>query len=176
VTSNVSIPCILSFLGVGKNRSVILSSICSVIISFFYFLVVGSAIQTKVYTFQFRVTYEDIFQTHVTSLEVDAFILLSATVAWIYLSMKGGRRKSVLMIFFSVFLVMFFMNDKTVSLIWAALTLPFVLCLILLDRFRNKMTLKHNARLSLHYITLAAFLLASSGIISLVLQGKSLLL
>jgi hypothetical protein len=116
------------------------------------------------------VTYEDIFMTHITSLQIDAFILLSATVAWIYLSMKRGRRKSVLMIFFSIFLVMFFINDKTVSLIGAALTLPFVLCLTLLDRFRNKITLKHNATLSLHYITLVALLLASSGIISLVLH------
>jgi hypothetical protein len=141
-----------------------------VIISFFYFFVVGSAVQAKVYTFHYRVTYENIFLTHVTSLNLDVFILLSTTVAWIYLSVNAGHRKSAIIIFFSGFLVLFVLNDKTVPLVGAALTLPFVICLIILDRFWTKVTLKHNVRLSLNYITMATILLASSGIGSLVLH------
>ena len=169
MTSNVSIPCILRFFGVGKDRSVVLSSTCLVIISFFYFFVVGSAVQTKIYTFQYRVTYENIFLTHITTLNVDAFILLSSTIAWIYLSVNAGRAKSAYIIFFSVFVVLFFLSDKTVSLVGAALTLPIVICLIILDRFWNKKMLKHDARLSLRYVTTATIVLACSGIISLVL-------
>ena len=166
MTSDVSIPYILRFLGVGNDKSVILSSICSVIVLFFYIFVVGSSIQSKVYTFLYRVTHESIFMTHVTSLYVDVFILLSVTIAWIYLSIKGGRTRTMMIIFFSAFLVSFLFNDKILPLVGATLTLPFVLSLILLDKFRIKITLKHDATLSLHYITLSAFLLASSGIIA----------
>ena len=73
MTSSESMHSTLRFLGVGKDKSVILSSIFLVIISFFYFFVVGSGLDTIIYTFQFRVTYEEIFDTHLTSIWILLF-------------------------------------------------------------------------------------------------------
>ena len=168
MTSNVNVPSILYFLGGGKDRRVILSSILLVIISFFYFFVVGSAVQPKIYTFQYRVTYDQIFTMHITSLNVDAFILLSTTVAWVYLSIKAGFTKYTTIIFFSVFLALILLNDKTVLLGGAALTLPVVSCLIILGSVWNKKILRHDAKLSIDYMTIAAIGLASLGIMSVV--------
>lgn len=160
-------PCNLRSLGVGKDKRVILSSICLVIISFFYFFVVGSVLETKIYTFHYRVTYESIFGTHITDLNIDTFILLSATVAWLYLCLKAGYRKSAIIIFFLIFLALLFLNNNTVTHVGAAFTLPFVSCLIVIDSFNSRKMLKHDRNLSLDYLIIASIGLAILGIISI---------
>jgi hypothetical protein len=163
----ISIPGILRSLGVGKDNRLVLSSICLAIVTFFYFFVIGSALHAKIYTFQYRVTYENTFVAHVINPDIDAFLILAATVGWLYLSVKPGYQKSAMMVFFAVFPVLLFLNITTLALAGAVLTLPVVSCLIMIDRFSSRGLIKHSARLSLDYVTIAAIVLASSGIISL---------
>lgn len=158
----------LLFLGVGKDKSVILSSICLVVISLFYFFVVGSGLHSIVYTFQFRVTYEEIFDTHVTSLNIDTLILLLATIVWFYLCLNTGYTKYAILILFAVFLLSLFLSMTTIALAGAVLTLPFVSCLIILNRFRCGRLLSNDLAQSMHYITIVTIGLATLGITSLV--------
>lgn len=169
MTSSESLHSTLRFLGVGKEKSVISSSICLVIISFFYFFVVGSGLHTIVYTFQFRVTYEEIFDTHVITLNTDTFILLSATLVWFYLSIKTGYMKYVIFVLFAVFLISLFLNMKTIALAGAVLALPVVSSLIILNRFRGESLLNtHHPTLSLNYTSITVIGLVALGITSLV--------
>jgi hypothetical protein len=168
VTPNDNIMDMIRLLGAGKEKGLILSSSLLVLLSFFYFFVAGSSLQTILYTFLHRVTYEEIFVTHVTSLNVDTFILLSATLFWFYVSIKAGYMKYAILIFFSVFLVSLFLNLTTIAFAGAVLTLPVVSCLIILDRFRNKRILSHDPRLSIDYMTIAAIGLVCLGIMSLI--------
>lgn len=165
MTSGNSVYCTLHFLGVGKNKCVILSSICLVVISFLYFFVVGSALHNTIYTFQFRVTYEEIFVTHVISLKMDALILLFATLIWFYLSIKTGYVKYAILLFFAVFFVSLFLNMTTIAVAGAVLTFPVVSCLIILDRFRTKRLISsHDSTISVHYITIVTIGLAGLGV------------
>lgn len=165
MTSKHNISCKLRFLGVGKHKCVILSSICLVVISFFYFFVVGSALNNIIYTFQFRVTYEEIFVTHVISLKMDALVLLFATFIWCYLSIMTRHVKYAILLFLAVFFVSLFLNMTTIAVTGAVLTFPVVSCLIILNRIRSKRLLSsHDLAISVHYITIAAIGLAGLGI------------
>lgn len=155
-------------LGDRKKKGLILSSSLLVLISFFYFFVVGSSLHAVIYSFLHRVTYEKIFVTQVTSLNTDVFILLSASIIWIYVSIKVEYMKYAISIFFSVFLVSLFLNMTTIAVAGAVLTLPVVSCLIILNRFWGKSIVSHDFRLSIDYMTLAGIGLASLGIICLV--------
>ena len=168
MTLNDSIMDMIRFFGAGKEKGLILSSSLLVLLSFFYFFVAGSFLHTTIYTFLHRVTYDEIFVTHVTSLNSDTFILLSATLVWFYVSIKAGYMKYAILIFFSFFLVSLFLNMTTIALAGAVITLPVVSCLIILDRFWNKKILSHDAKLSIDYMTIAAIGLACLGIMSLV--------
>lgn len=158
----------LYFLGMGKNRTTIISSICLVVITFFYLTLIGSAFHTHTYTFQHRVTYDTIFQTHLTTLNIDIIILLSASIIWIYLTVKGGYKK-VSTIFFSVFIVLHILNYVTISTVGALITFPIICYLIIIDRHKNQILPKHDTRLYICYLVIATIILASLGIISLVL-------
>src|SRR6476659_347477 len=83
-----------NFFGMGKKGIYVLSSICLVVITFFYFFVVGSALEIRVYTLLHRVSYDNIFMLHVTTRNIDAIILLSATIAWLLLSVKERQMKT----------------------------------------------------------------------------------
>lgn len=158
----------MRFLGAGKEKGLVLSSSLLVLVTFFYFFVAGSSLQTIVYTFLHRVTYEEIFVIHVTSLNVDTFILLSATLVWSNVSINTKYMKYLILTFFSIFLVSLLLNITTIAFGGAVLTLPVVICLIILDRFRNKSILRHDPMLSIDYITIVAIGLACLGIMSLV--------
>ena len=54
-------------------------------------------------------------------------------------------------------------------MIGAVLTLPAVNSLIILDRYTSKRILHHDVRLSLNYITISSIILASLGIVSLLM-------
>ena len=103
----------------GKNRSLILSSILLVIISFFYFFVVGSALETKIYSFHYRVTYGNNFLTHILTQKLDMFIALSAAVAWFYFSIKNTYVKAAIMICFSTFILLILVNYSTLVCCWS---------------------------------------------------------
>lgn len=165
---NVSKIDIVRSLGAGKDKSLILSSLFFVIISLFYFFVVGSGLHTIVNAFQFRVTYEEIFDTHLISLNMDILILLLATLVWFYLSLKTGYMKYAIFVLFAFFLVSLFLNMTTIALAGAVLTLPVVSSLIILDKFRSARLLStHDSTLSIHYMTIVAIGLAALGIASL---------
>ncbi len=168
MTLNYSIMHMKRFLGAEKDKHLILSSSLFVVLSFFYFFVIGSGLHTIIYTFFYRVTYEEIFVSHVISPNIDSFILISATLGWFYLSIKAGYMKYAVLIFFSVFLVSLLLNMTTISLAGAVLTLPVVSCLIILNWFWNKRILRHDSRLSINYMTIAAIGLTTLGTISLV--------
>jgi hypothetical protein len=168
VKLNDNIRNMIRYSGAGREKGLILSSSLLVLLSFFYFFVAGSSLHAIIYTFLYRVTYEESFVTHVISLNTDAFILLSATLAWFYVSIKTGYMKYAILILFSVFLVSFILNMTTIALAGAVLTLPVVSCLIMLDRFRNKRILAHDPRLSIDYMTIVAIGLVCLGIVNLV--------
>lgn len=169
MTSGVSIPSILHSLGKGKERRIVISSICLATTALFYFFIIGSAFQTKVYTLVHRVTYENIFQTHVTTLHIDALVTISVTMAWVYFSIKNKYTKSGVLIFFSVFLLLYLVNYDATIVLGAELTIPVIVSLIIIDKFRGNKILKHDAQLSIRYITIVTMVLASLGIISLTL-------
>lgn len=159
----------LRFLGVGKNRSLILSSILLVIISFFYFFVVGSAVDTKIYSFHYRVTYEKNFLTHILTQKLDTFIALSAAVAWFYFSIKSTYVKVPIMICFSTFLLLVLVNYSILSVVVVGLTLPVIISLIAIDRFTHKKILACDLRLTIDYISVITIILTTLGIVGLIL-------
>jgi hypothetical protein len=131
---------------------------------FSYFFVVGNIMEIRAYTFQYRVSYDDIFRTHIINLTTDIFIILLSPVACIYLSVIDLYKKIPLIIFFSIFVALTFLNVIPASQIGAVLSVPIILCLISIDRFWYKRILNHDASLILRYIILSAILLAISGI------------
>ena len=102
----MSLPRVLNFFAMEKKRSYVLSSSCLAVITFFYFFVVRSALEIRVYTLLHRVSYDHAFMLHITTLNIDAFILLSATIAWLFLSVKERRIEALLVIYFSSFLLL----------------------------------------------------------------------
>lgn len=156
-------------MGFEKKRSAIISSACIVIIISFYFFVLGSGIGFKIYIFQNRVSYEDTFITNITTQDKDIIVLLLATSVWLYLTVIDKYKKAALICFFSIFSILFFVNFSTLPVIGAVLTLPVVTSLIFINKFRGNTILNYDSRLSVYYISLAAILLASLSIISLVI-------
>lgn len=169
MTPSSSNPFILHYLGKGKDRRIVISSLCFTIIAYFYFFVIGSAFQTKVYTFEHRVTYENIFQTHITTLNIDALVTISATMAWVYFSLKNRYVKSGILIVFSVFPLLYLVNHDTILVLGAELTIPVIVSLIIIDKFRGNKILNHDAQLSISYTTIVTIVFASLGISSLTL-------
>jgi hypothetical protein len=156
-------------LGLGKERTATISSICLVVIVFFYFFVLGSYLQTSTYTFRYRVTYQIDFDSHITNLNVDTFIILLATIVWSYVSIKTGYTRIITIIFFSVFLVLLFSNFVAVAHAGALFSLPVIICMIILARIQNSRLLTHDLKLSIHYITIMSIGLALCGILGLLL-------
>ena len=167
MTSNASVLLVLHSLGKGKDRRIVVSSICLATITFFYFFVIGSAFQTKIYTFEHRVTYENIFQRHISTLNIDTIVTISATMAWVYFSLKNRYTKSGILIFFLFFPLLYLVNYATMLVLGAELTIPVIVALIIIDKFRGNKILNHDAQLSISYITVVTIVLASIGIISL---------
>jgi hypothetical protein len=156
------------FLGANKEKRLVLASLCIVIISIFYLFVVGSALHAKIYLLLNRVTYDTVFVNHIINTNIDIFILLSATIAWLYLSIKV-RYLKIAIIVFSVFLMSAVINFQTVAVIGSILTLPFIICLMVLNRIMNHRIVNYDLHLSLYYLTILIIVLASCGIISLFL-------
>lgn len=169
MTTNVNIPFILRLLGMGKDRSVIASSICLSIISFYYFFVLCSVLQLRGYSFQHRVTYETIFATHIVTLNIDIFIIILAAILWSYFSIIKVWLKIAFMIFFSIFLILLILNYTMLPVAGVALTLPTIILIMFTDRFRNAAILIHDRMLSINYIAILACSLSSLGIVSLIL-------
>lgn len=168
VTFNVSIPAMLRSLGTEKDRRLVISSVSLLILILFYFFVVGSALQTKIYTFQYRVTYESIFGEHIIDLNIDTLILISTTIIWLYTTLETSFKKSSIAILFLASLVLMFLNQRTILIVEAVMTLPVVSSLIVVDRIRGKRILYQDIGLTLDYITVTAIVLACFGIASLV--------
>ena len=157
-------------LGADKEKRHILSSLCLTFMIFIYFFVMGSSLPIRIYTFQNRVTYDYIFNTHITNLTGDIFILLSLTIVWVLLSINGRYIKSITTIFFSGFLVLLLLNITAIAQVGALVTLPLLFSFIIVNKFRNMKILRWDESLSRGYIVLAAILLASLGIISLLIS------
>lgn len=151
-------------LGAGKDKHFILSSLIFVLIIIFYFFVVGSSLQIRLYSFHNRVTYDDIFSTHITNLPGDLLILLSLSMLWLLLSVKIPRVKLATLIFFSVFLVLIPLKNISIAQVGALTTMPIILSLIFANKYTNKKLIKLDKGLSLTYTAAAAILLASLGI------------
>ena len=79
-------PSRLISLGAGKDKATVLSSVSLMVLSFFYFFVVGSALQPMIYTFQHRVTYENIFVTHIyfSRIQIHSFFFRLLSLGFIY--------------------------------------------------------------------------------------------
>ncbi len=169
MTFKASIPKISRSLGLGKDKRFVLSSTCLAIVSFFYFFVLGSALQITVYTFEYRVSYEAIFNIQIINLNVDTIVLLSATIAWLYLSIKTSYKKIALMIVYSSILTLILFNFIPTANIGVVSTLPLIVCLIFVDRNQKYKVLVTDLRLSVTYLLIEAIGLASCGIISLFL-------
>ena len=157
------------FLGLGKDRKNVLSAISLIIVGLFYFFVIGSALQTPIYIFEHRVSYERIFQMHVISLEVDSLIVILSTIVWMYFSINAKYRIAAITVFISVFLGLLFMNHKMVSLVGSALTLPVIICLIIINGLVHNKILSYDKSITAHYISISAFILGFLGIVSLIL-------
>jgi hypothetical protein len=152
-----------------KDRQSVLSSLCLAVITFFYFFVIGSILQLKIYTFQHRVTYGSSFSTHITTLNIDTIILISITVAWLYLSLKTKSAKALTMVCFSSLPILLFLNYNTFSFLGAGLTLPFITSLIIIDSLRNNNKfLRYDLQLSVNYIALISVALSLLGIASII--------
>lgn len=159
----------LRLLWKAKNRQSVLSSLCLAVITFFYFFAIGSILQLKIYTFQHRVTYGSSFSTHITTLNIDTIILISITVAWLYLSLKTKSAKALTMVCFSSLLILLFLNYNTFSFMGAGLTLPFVISLIIIDSLRkNNKFLRYDLKLSVNYVALISVALSLLGIASII--------
>ena len=128
----------------------------------------GSALETKVYTFLHRVTYQDTFKVQVFTQYVDMIVILAATIAWTYLSVSTGYKKAAIIVFFSACLASSFFNHVTLPLVGAGLSLPLIISLIIINRFRVYPLLHYDSQLSINYVTFVAIILASLGIVSLI--------
>lgn len=156
-------------LGAGKDRRFIVSASSLVVMAFFYSYIIGTAFNIKIYTFLHRVTYEKIFETQLTTFNLDMIITISSTLIWLYFSLKTKSTKVVTIIFFAAFFLMLFTNQTTVSAIGAGLTLPFVFLLIIVDSQRkNNKILCYDLQLSTNYVAIMSVALSSLGIISII--------
>jgi hypothetical protein len=82
----------LSSLGQGSRLSTIISSFVLALCFFFYVYAVGSFFNAIVGVLQDRVVYIVAFQSHVISKHIDYSIIISLTVIWLLLSVKGKTR------------------------------------------------------------------------------------
>lgn len=163
---DINVANVLRSCGAGKEKRVVLSSTVIAVITFFYFFVICTALQINVYTFQHRVTYERIFTDHITTEYGDIFIIILATIVWCYISIKSDYIRVATIGFLTIFLVLSYLNYPQ-AMMGAGLTLPIVIGIILIDRFRTNRTLNHEIRLSTNYISIITFGLTSLGILGL---------
>lgn len=169
MTVSVKIAYMLRTLGVGKETRIVSSSVCFAVITFFYFFVIGSGLQLKVFSLQHRVTYENVFSTHFITINADIFIVIFASITWYYFSIKRLYTKIALMVFFSIFLILSFLNFP-LAVTGAGLTLPTIIFFISIDRFRNNTMLHHDSKLSFDYIALVTCGLCFLGILGLIVS------
>lgn len=172
MTVSVKIAYILRTCGVGKETRILSSSVCFAVITFFYFFVIGSGLQLKVFSLQHRVTYENVFSTHLISINADIFIVILASITWYYFSIKRLYTKISVMVFFSIFLILSFLNFP-LAVTGAGLTLPTIIFFISIDRFRNNTILRYDSKLSLDYVALVTSGLCLLGVLSLIVSISS---
>ena len=77
-------------------------------------------------------------------------------------------RKQQLSFFFQLALASSFFNHVTLPLVGAGLSLPLIISLIIINRFRVYPLLHYDSQLSINYVTFVAIILASLGIVSLI--------
>lgn len=156
----------LRFCGAGKERRIIFSSILIAFITFFYIFVICSALQFNIYTFQHRVTYESVFNTHITSKYGDILIVILASIVWCYISIKTYYAKTAIIAFFIIFFVLSYFNYPQ-GIVGAGLTLPIIVSGILVEKFGTSRILNHEIGLSRNYVSIITFGLSSLGILGL---------
>lgn len=169
MTVSVKIAYMLRTWGMGKETRIVSSSVCFAVITFFYFFVLGSAFQLKVFSLQHRVTYENVFSTHFITVNAEIFIIIVASIIWYYFSIKRLYPKIAIMVFFSIFLILSFLNFP-LAVTGAGLTLPTIIFFISIDRSRNNTILHHDSKLSFDYIALVTCGLCFLGVLSLIVS------
>ena len=93
-------------LGADKEKRHIFSALCLSFIIFIYFFVIGSSLPIRIYTFQNRVTYENIFAAHIINNNVEICIILVCMIIWLFLSINSLRGKIIMITVFLTFLVL----------------------------------------------------------------------
>lgn len=92
VSRTVLYALITETIGLQRSPRLILSSFVLSLVSFFYIYTIGSYFKVSVYILQNRVTYNTFFGEHIISRDIDYTIIISGTILWLLLSLRGRTR------------------------------------------------------------------------------------
>jgi hypothetical protein len=154
----------------GLNRSPV-STITSVIltsISFFYIYTLASYFKIGISVLHNRFTYDELFNSHIFSKQIDNLIILSGVSVWLILCIKGKPRFIASTVYIGLTIIAVLSGLDIILDILVLTSIPFLLLLLIYNKFLvTKKVLSENADvdLSTNYLMLIALIISIESIV-----------
>lgn len=161
--------------GKGNSLLAIITSTCSLTISFFYIYTLGSHVQSSIYPFEGRtIILGSFFNAYIISEYFDHLIISLLMLVWLGLSIKERKVKQIAFLVYGGLtlagaLLGITENIDIVHNISALMALPVIICLLLYESVTHKKILKKNVNLL--YLNYLALLGISLGIIGIIISS-----
>lgn len=123
--------------------------------------------EASVFSLNHRVTYERIFSNHLTTFNIDLFILLGAGLSWFFFTLRSRTVRIITTILLLTALILVFLDMLQIPIIIGTLLLPAVVTLIFINRWMNNKILLIDSNLTLNYIAAISGLIAFLAILDL---------
>lgn len=168
VSRTVLYALITETIGLQRSPRLIISSFVLSLVSFFYIYTIGSYFKVSVYILQNRVTYYTFFEENIIGRDIDYAIIISGTILWFLLSLKGRMRFVATAIYgtFTIVALMLFTKSEFSRDIPALISIPVIVFFLIYYIFtsRNKIV-DISTELSVNYLGLTAIFIAVLSII-----------
>ncbi len=156
---------IVRALGQGNTRLSIITSAALALVSFFYIYTLGSYFKISIYILQNRVIYDTFFNFYIINKYADHLIIVSGTVLWLALSIRGKARFITPAIYSGIVALAATTQLYALLDISVLMSAPIITSFLLYNKFAIKNILNINKNLSINYLAIIGIAIAILSIV-----------